>query len=214
MNIKKIVLGAGLLGLVWIAADVYGPWYSDLKKFDAVASARIETNMWRAYYEKRPMDLFKGLVEMLRTQNGFPLFRAAIGAYWAGKAALIFKDGTGRADYVKALPYLRSYWGALCRTGQQKCDTDKLAQLELEWWIIHRERGMKGETALVNALASTMGELYKVPADKLEPYAHSRARAMLERTSLDGKGLSESNWLEIQTRLHAAYQSLFQVLNS
>jgi hypothetical protein len=163
--------------------------------------------MWRDYYDKNPTRLYWDTVSLLRTQQGFPLVRAMVSAYWAGKAAFVFKEGHQRPDYVRALPYLESYYRAVVRTGQLKSDPKRLAELELEWWIIHRERGAHGESALVRALAETAGELYQIDPNRLVPYALPRARAMIERSRRD-RNMNEADWKEVETSLSTAYRAL------
>lgn len=193
----------------WCLVDIYGPWHGDLRKFDPSAIARTETLMWRAYYDKDGGRLFLETYRLLRTQEGFPPIRALASAYWAGRAAFIFKEGKTRSDYVRALPYLESYYGAVCRTGQLKADPTKLAQLELDWWIIHRERGEHGESALVRAIASVAGELYQLDPNHLTAYALPRARAMLERSEKEqAKRMTDNDWLDVQDELAKSYGSL------
>jgi hypothetical protein len=38
--------------LIWIGIDVFGPTRSDLREFDPEGVARLETGMWRSYYDR------------------------------------------------------------------------------------------------------------------------------------------------------------------
>jgi hypothetical protein len=43
---------------------------SDLRAFDAAAVGQLDTDMWRSYYERRPVRLFEQMITLLRTQYG------------------------------------------------------------------------------------------------------------------------------------------------
>ncbi len=75
---------------------------SDLRTFDAAAVGRLDTDMWRSYYERRPVRLFVQMITLLRTQYGMPPLLALTNAYRAAHAAFVFKDGRSRADYEKS----------------------------------------------------------------------------------------------------------------
>src|SRR5688500_8950441 len=106
---RRVLKVAGVilaLLLVWVASDLYAPRRTSLREFDADEVARLETAMWRSYYGRERARLFAQLGELLRTQYRLPLVRSNVVAYQAAKAAFVFKDGRGRADYEKALPNL------------------------------------------------------------------------------------------------------------
>ena len=65
------IAGAVLAVVVLAAAYVCFPRQADLTKFDPTAMARLETSMWRHYYEKRYLPLFGDLYDVSRGQYGF-----------------------------------------------------------------------------------------------------------------------------------------------
>lgn len=200
--------------LTWLAIDLYGPWSADLRRFDSNQVADFETAMWRSYYDKQPVKLFWQLGHMIRTQYHVPFFRSNIMAYQAARAAFVFKRGRGRADYQQALPYLESYFDALKRIGKLPFDTRTIAKLELEWWIIHRERDKYPPEALGNAIARVAAELYRIPPERVAEHGRLRAEAMVLRDSLAQAGLvSEADWLRITHLLRASWQSLAKAVH-
>ncbi|MEW6729724.1 MAG: hypothetical protein AB1489_00170 [Acidobacteriota bacterium] len=217
-RLRRRLMTAAIISLLmigWALIDLYGPWSADLRHFDAAEIARLETDMWRAYYDKRKLRLYWLLVTKLRSQNGFPFLRANLNAYRAARAAIVFKDGKNRNDYQQALPYLRNYFSALCKIGHLPSNADRIAELELEWWIVHREQDHYGEEALINAIASSTAELYGLPAEDLHDYAAARAAAMRQRDAcaLAVGGVKESQWQEIEAKLLTAYRALVDKLN-
>src|SRR5256885_10908415 len=66
-----------------------GDWSSDVCSSDLPDEvARLETAMWRSYYEKRRVQLFNQLAELLRTQYRMSQLRSNQVAYYGANAAL------------------------------------------------------------------------------------------------------------------------------
>jgi hypothetical protein len=206
------ILVAGVLG--WIALDLYGPRATDIRRFDPNEVARLDTAMWRSYYDKERLRLFGQLAELLRTQYRMPLLRSHVAAYHAARAAFIFKEGHNRADYEKALPSLVSFYAAIRKISNLPFDVDRAAQLELEWWIVHREEHGHAPDKLIQALAEVPAEIYSVPAERLMEHARLRAEAMTIRDTKATAGhVTEADWEQIGNLLRASYQSLSRAIN-
>ncbi|HEV7746430.1 MAG TPA: hypothetical protein VGO56_15645 [Pyrinomonadaceae bacterium] len=120
-----------VLVLAWVLYDLYAPRTAHLREFDADEVARLETAMWRSYYEKQRLKLFNELSELLRTQYNMPLVRSNQVAYYAANAAFVFKKGKQRSDYEKALPDLVKFYGALRKLSDIPFDVDRAALLKL-----------------------------------------------------------------------------------
>ncbi len=90
-----------------------------------------------------------------------------------------------------------------------------MAELELEWWIVHRQRDQHQPGDLDRAVAEAAAEFYKVPTEKLMAYGRYRAEAMSIR---DDKakmgGVTEEDWTRIESLLHKAYRSLWPNLHN
>jgi hypothetical protein len=143
-----------------------------------------------------------------------PLLRSYVVAFYAARAAFIFKDGITRSDYERALPDLVSYYAAIRRISDTPFDVREAAQLELEWWIVHRQREIYGPGALDSALAQLAAEVYRVPADHFREHAKYRAEAMILRDELwERSGVTEADWQKINQLLVESWRSLWQVVN-
>ncbi len=136
-------------------------------------------------------------------------------AYYASHAAFIFKEGKVRADYEKALPDLIKFYGYLHSMSDIDFDVNKTAKLELEWWIIHRERAQHAPGDLARALAELQAEIYKVPIDRLREHGRLRAEAMTIRdTKADQGGVTEEDWAKINELLKQSWNSLAHAVKS
>jgi hypothetical protein len=198
---------------VYAGIDLLWPVSADLRAFDPVSLGAQETEMWRAYYDRKPVRLFFELSHMLREQFGFPPIRSILGAVHASRAAFVFKDGKNRTDYEKALPMLREYFSEIHRTGNIDFDVQRAASAELEWWIVHRERAGYPPDALGNACAEAASILYNIPAGSAAEHGRLRAAAMVVRdTCAATGGVSEERWREIDRLLVSCYESLHRGL--
>jgi hypothetical protein len=199
----------------WVVYDLYGPRSSSLRRFDPNEVARLETAMWRSYYNKERLRLFNQLAELMRTQYNLPFVRSNAVAYQAAKAAFVFKDGRNRTDYEKALPNLVSFYSSIRQVSDIPFDVDRAARLEVEWWIIHRERKSHPAGDLDRALAELPAELYRVPAERLMDHARLRAEAMTIRDNkAEAGGVTEEDWARIGELLRESWKSLYDAVNA
>jgi len=206
-------LMAGLIG--WSAYDLLIPRTTSLRQFDSSEVARLETAMWRSYYAKERVRLFGQMSELLRTQYRLPLLRSNLVAYQAARAAFVFKGGHERGDYEQALPSLISYYAAIRRVSAEPFEVEQAAKLELEWWIIHRERQRHPPGDLERALAELPAAIYHLPAERFAEHARLRAEAMTIRDDrAEAGGVSEADWQRIDELLHASWRSLWQAVNA
>jgi phage terminase Nu1 subunit (DNA packaging protein) len=207
------LLALTILSLViWIVTDLTIPRKHSIRQFDPNSVARIETSMWRSYYNKSRVTLFRQLAGGLRSQFNAPYWRSYGLAFQASRAAFVFKEGQSRAEYEEALPLLVDYYAAIQRLTQEKFDVQKVARLELEWWIIHRERNRYSYDDLAKALAQTAGALYGIPPDRFADYSQLRTQAMRQSDEAQKRGPKEADWQRIEQQLHWAWQSLYRVI--
>src|SRR6266568_6934545 len=154
------------------------------------------------------------MTELLRSQYNMPVVRSNLVAYYAAHAAFVFKDGKQRSDYEKALPDLIKFYGALRKMSDIPFDVDRAARLELEWWIIHRQRAQHQPGDLDKALAELQAEIYRVPVDRLMEHGRLRAEAMTIRdTKAENGGVTEADWARINDLLRQSWRSLARVIS-
>jgi len=156
------------------------------------------------------------LSELLRTQYHMPLVRSNSTAYYAANAAFAFKEGKTERDYEKALPDLVKFYGAIRKMSDIPFDVDRVARLELQWWIIHRERWKRQPDELPKALADLQAAIYGVPVDRVMEHGRLRAQAMsLRDTKADaGQAMTEEDWAKINDLLRQSWRSLADAVKS
>jgi hypothetical protein len=205
-----VLLAATAGGAGWAVAELSRPRRADIRVFDPDDVARLETAMWRSYYDRRRLPLFGQLVALLQGQFHLQPLRAVTLAGLAARAAAVFQVGENHDDYRRALPYLERYYAAIRAVSEVPFDPKRAAWLELEWWIIHRENFVHSPGDLERALADLAAELYQVPAERLWTHASRRAEAMLIRDHAATRevGVLEDDWDRIEAVLWVAWKAL------
>ena len=216
--LKLIVrVTALVLALVICAVlfDLFYPRKTKLREFDPDEVARLETAMWRSYYEKQRVRLFNEATELLRTQYHLTPVKSNVVAYYAANAAFVFKAGKQRSDYEKALPDLIKFYNHLHNMSDIDFDVYKVSRLELEWWIIHRERENHAPGDLARALAELQAAIYNVPVERVMEHGRLRAEAMTIRdTKAQQGGVTEADWAKINDLLRQSWGSLAQAVKN
>jgi hypothetical protein len=209
-----VAVAAG--GAGWAAAELARPRRVDIRVFDPDQVARLETAMWRSYYDRRRLPLFGQLVALLQGQFHLQPLRAVTLAGLAARAAAVFQVGASHDDYRRALPYLERYYAGIRAVSEVPFDPRRAAWLELEWWIVHREVDDHPPGDLDHALADLAAELYQVPAERLAMHAARRAEAMTirDRTSRRAVGVLDDDWDRIEAVLWVAWKALADELRT
>ena len=205
-----VVFAAG-----FAAYDLYSQRTTHLRQFNPDEVARLETAMWRSYYEKEKFRLFRELAELMRTQYNMPFVRSNLTAYYAANAAVVFQRGKERTDYEKALPDLVKFYQQIRNMSDIPFDVNDAARLELEWWIIHRQRMQRKAEDLPRALAELQSAIYHLPVAQFMEHGKYRADAMTIRdTKAEQGGVTEADWAKIDELLDKSWRSLFDVVNA
>jgi hypothetical protein len=197
-------------GAGWAAVELARPRPTDIRVFDPDEVARLETAMWRSYYDRRRLPLFGQLVALLQDQFHLQPLRAVALAGLAARAASVFQVGASHDDYRRALLYLERYYAGIRAASEVPFDPRRAAELELAWWIVHREVDDHPPGDLEAALADLAAELYQVPAERLGVHAARRAEAMTirDRTSRREVGVLDDDWDRIEAVLWVAWKAL------
>ena len=150
-----VLVAATAGGAGWAVAELARPRRAEIGVFDPDEVARLETAMWRSYYDRRRLPLFGQLVALLRGQFHLQPLRSVALAGLAARAAAVFQVGASHADYRRALPYLERYYAGIRAVSEVPFDPGRAADLELAWWIVHREADDHPPGDLEAALATS-----------------------------------------------------------
>jgi len=213
--VLRVVAVILILLVCGVLYDLFYPHKTKLREFDPDEVARLETAMWRSYYEQQRVRLFNEATELLRTQYHLTPVKSNVVAYYAANAAFVFKGGSKRSEYEKALPDLIKFYSALHEMSDIDFDVNKVSKLELEWWIIHRQRAQHPAGDLDRALAELQAAIYNMPVERLMEHGRLRAEAMTIRdTKADQGGVTEADWTRINELLRQSWRSLAAAVRS
>ena len=185
---------------VWFENAVSKP---DMRGFGPQEMGRLESAMWRSYYEGHWLQLACQTMEGACGQYGFSWWDGSRSSLHAARAALFFRKHT---DDPRCLPELDQYYAIISSATGQKFDVRVAAALELEWWK-ERRRGIVPQD-YARTIARATALVYGVPEETVLPAARMRAEAMAYRDARrDGK-MTDADWQEIARQLMLAYASL------
>ncbi|HEU5271946.1 MAG TPA: hypothetical protein VFU36_18635 [Jatrophihabitans sp.] len=149
------------------------------RPFDPVAVGRAECAAWAAYYRREWSTFLRAALAMVSAGFGMDRLRTVRGAWnvlQANRAWAPYPDN----DPAAARACMRRFYQLLLDSGWGPLDPVRAAELEVEWWRVHRSRqhGTVTLDELVGALDALYCEVYAVPAGTMLPAARLRAEAM------------------------------------
>jgi hypothetical protein len=207
---RRQIAGAVLAMVAVAAAYICFPRHADLTKFDPHAMARLETSMWRHYYEKRYLPLFGDLYDVARREYGFSPLDSLQLAVAAASAAKSFQPSTSRAEAEAALPALVSYFRILSGAAPAPVEIEDAARTELAWWQARREAVTPEQYGPIIARVATL--VYGADGEEVRRSGVVRAQAMAYRDAHESN-MSDADWSFIAGRLELAYGLLKKALS-
>ncbi len=175
----------------------------DLRAFDPQEMGRMESAMWRSYYEGHWVRLGWQAMQLARNQYGFSCWDSARMSAHAALSAMYFRKNT---DDPRCLAELVSYYRIIQHSAPSRLAVHDLARLELQWWKERREDVPPDDYA--RTIAQLTGALYGLGENTALPAARLRTGAMAYRDARrDGK-MTDADWAEVSRQLIEAYTLL------
>ena len=148
--------------------------------FDPVRVGQSECAAWAAYYRQQWLGFLRSAVGMVAAGFGMNRARTLRGAWYvlqANRAWAPVPDNNADA----ARDYMRRFYALVCASGWGSFDPVHAAELEVEWWRVHRLHQREDAAdvdQLVDALDALYSFVYEVPARTMREAARLRAEAM------------------------------------
>jgi hypothetical protein len=206
MFARKMILGTAAAAAL-VAAYAVIPRHADLRAFDPAEMARLETAMWRDYYDKRYGALFYHLYESTRTQFGFSPLLSLHVAFSAAEAARTFQPTRSRREADAALPALVAYYRNFAPAAPVAFDVEEAARLELDWWQARREAVAPRDYGLTIARVAALTYGRAADDSGIRQFGIARAEAMAFRDAR-GEAITDADWMRIENQLGEAYRTL------
>lgn len=202
---RRVKTLIALAVLAFGALFLFMPGKASFRGFDAPALGRAEGDLWRAYYERKYIELSAGLVLAENRAFGLSPWDSARSGVSAALAARTFQTSRSRAEAQNALPELTKHFAIVAHATHSSFDPTQAAKLELEWWQLRREH--IGPDGYAPAIAAATGYPYSADPQRLMPYANLRAEAMHLR-DIRGDQITDEDWKQISDLLARAYVAL------
>ncbi len=159
-----------------------GVWKPDWgpRTFDPVRLGHRETDAWAAYYRREWLTFLWAAVGMVRTGFGTDPVRSVVGAYHVLRANQLWAPYPDN-DPDGARASMRRFYAMVAKDGGFPLDPVRAAELEVEWWRVHREHQHDpevSEDALVDSLVDLYAYLYGVTPGEVREAAEQRVLAM------------------------------------
>lgn len=175
---------------------------ANMTGFDPQEMGRLESAMWRSYYEGRWVQLAGQTMKGACGQYGLSWWDGCRSSLHAARAARLFRKNT---NDQRCLPELERYYGIISEATGKTFDVRAAAALELQWW--KQRRRNVGPEEYAGTIARLTSLIYSVSEEKVLAAAKMRTEAMAYRDERrDGK-MSEADWQEVARQLILAYAS-------
>jgi hypothetical protein len=150
------------------------------RSFDPRRVGRLECDAWVAYYRREWAKFLTAAVALTRHTFGLAWPQTLYGAWLVLRANQLWAPFPDN-DPERARQAMERFYRLVARRYDEPYDPKQAAELEVEWWRVHREHQHgSGETndPLIDALAALYSCVYGVPEDDVRPAARERALAM------------------------------------
>ncbi len=151
-----------------------------LRSFDPVRLADLEYRAWVGYYLRRWPQVLRASIGLVRVGFGLDWYRTMHASWLVLRATQLWAPYPDN-NPKRALACMRRFYALVRLTHGEPSNPAKAAELEVEWWRVHREiQHEPGSTLdnLVDALARLYCYLFGEPEEVVRPAAAQRAAAM------------------------------------
>lgn len=186
------------------------------RTFDPNKVAYYEKAGWEAYYDHQWGRAFRLMVGLNREEFGMPFGRAVLAALDIVRASIAFapKDN----DVPRARQFIERFYAKARRSVGMKATPATLADLELDYWIVHRQLALRriqnqaddDIEPMIASLARLHAALFDATVEQMRPSAEWRALAAKAVDRITGRYSQDvaADWREVEASLRKAYQAV------
>jgi hypothetical protein len=186
------------------------------RSFDPRKVGSLECDAWVSYYRREWPKFLRAAVLLTRHTFALPWPETLRGAWLVLRANQLWApfpdndpDGARRA--------MERFYRLVANRHGETFDPARAAELEVEWWRVHREHQHSDSTRapLVAALAALYGYVYRVHGGDIRTAAEQRALAMdhSDRWVKEGRHLDSPLIAEERAALIRSYAGLLAAVH-
>jgi hypothetical protein len=149
------------------------------RAFDPRRIGNLECEAWIAYYRREWVPLLISSVGLTRQMFGLPWLGTLRGAWYVLRGNQLWAPAEN--DPAACRRVMERFYRLVAVHHGETFDPARAAELEVEWWRVHREHQHGDEVSegpLIDALTALYAFTYGVDADAVRPAAEQRALAM------------------------------------
>jgi hypothetical protein len=187
------------------------------QQFDPIKVAYYEKAGWEAYYARQWGRAFGLIVNLNREQFRMPLLTAIAGAIDVVRASQTFAPLEGN-NVPLAKQHIERYYEKARKAVGLQSSAAKLAELEMDYWVVHRQLAMQRKMdqtkdeigPMVKSLEHLHAALFIASPEAIKRSAKLRAEAAMAVDRITG-GYSKdvaADWREVEAKLGKAYAAL------
>ncbi len=153
---------------------------SRFRSFDPRTVGTREARAWETYYRHEWLAFLVASVGLVRAAFGMSWPRTLLGAWLVLRANQVWAPQHGN-DPEGARRLMRRFYSILAEESGSSLDPGRAAELEVEWWRVHREHQFgRGSTKeqLIAAVCDLYSYCYEAEPEDVRPAALLRAEAM------------------------------------
>ncbi len=182
-------------------------------EFDPDQVARIEASGWKAYYDHNWLRAFLLLVRINQAQFHIPFPRSLVAAVYTTRASIAFAPHDNAAALETVRDYLRKFYAVVAEVNQQSFDPDRIGDLELDYWIVHRHLALdraEDYTPLVASLTALHAAIFSSTPARMAASARNRARGAATVDLITSKRSTDpaADWRMVYFYLRRAYDQV------
>jgi hypothetical protein len=179
--------------------------------------AHYETAGWEAYYDRNWPRAFWLLVKMNREVFHMSWVNALTAALDTVRASVAFAPLEGN-DVARARQHIARFYEKARRAAHVPADAQTLAELEIDYWIVHRELALRRKEdhqdddiePMIASLANLHAALFDATPESMRLSAEWRARAAKAVDRITGEYSQNvaEDWRRVQEYLQNAYRAV------
>jgi hypothetical protein len=178
-------------------------------QFDPARVAHFEASGWRAYYDRRWLDVLRLIVALCQEQFRIPFPASWFAAYYTTRASMAWVPLDH--DEQKVQRYLEKFYRIARRYSGLKFDPEQVGRLELQYFDVHRRlAGVENKSAYIEAMTSLHSAIFGISAEQARESAEWRVQASNLVDGITGKTSTdvEGDWATLEDYLARCYRSI------
>lgn len=171
--------------------------------------AYFEAAGWRAYYDRKWLQMIRLLVALNQEQFRIPFPMSLLAAYYTARASAAWVPVDH--DERKVLNYLRKFYAVARRYSGLQFDARRVAALELRYFEVHRRlSGQPEKEEFLQALIDLHCAIFSLTPEQARESAQWRLQAAttVDRITSHTSDDVEEDWVRLEEDLRRCYRSI------